>query len=231
MNKNSTINDSEMAHFSKLSNEWWEVDGQLKTLHDINPVRLEFVEQHVEPFGKKLLDIGCGGGIFSEALAKIGAQVTGLDSERDSIQVASSHAKTNDLNIEYVNKPVETFEHTAFDIITCMEMLEHVDEPELVIKHMSRLSKTGTMLFLSTINRTLAAYLGAIVASEYLLNIIPKQTHDYKKFIRPSELAKLLRKYDFEIVDMKGLGYNPLTRDAFLQQSVKINYLIACRKK
>nr|WP_162261945.1 bifunctional 2-polyprenyl-6-hydroxyphenol methylase/3-demethylubiquinol 3-O-methyltransferase UbiG [Legionella londiniensis] len=231
MTKKSTIDPLEVTKFSQLAAHWWNPDGPLRTLHDINPARMQFIKQFINPTRHTVLDVGCGGGILCEALAQSGADVTGLDVEKDAIEAAKAHALRSGLSIQYVCQPLEEYEEEPFDIVTCMEMLEHVKEPETVIQHCARLLKPGGYLFLSTINRTLAAYLGAIIAAEYILELLPRQTHDYEKFIKPSELSVMVRAADLEIKGIKGMAYNPLTRTATLQESVQINYLLACCKK
>ncbi|WP_419420569.1 bifunctional 2-polyprenyl-6-hydroxyphenol methylase/3-demethylubiquinol 3-O-methyltransferase UbiG [Legionella sp. D16C41] len=230
MNNQTTINEQEIAKFAKLSAQWWDREGDLKTLHDINPARFEFVKEFTALKQKTFLDVGCGGGILSEALAEEGALVTGIDAGYEAIEIAKAHASINHLVINYVNTPIEDYEATCFDNITCMEMLEHVSEPELVIKHCTRLLKPGGLLFLSTINRTLKAYAAAIIAAEYLLHLLPKQTHDYYKFIKPAELAAMARAEGLEVISIRGMNYNPLSRTASLQPSVSVNYLMCCRK-
>ncbi len=230
MNKKTTVDPLEVAKFAQHASQWWNADGPLKTLHDINPARLDFIQRFVDLSGQGILDVGCGGGILCEGMAAQGASVTGLDVEADAIGSAQHHAKENHLIIDYVCQPIEDYKAQSFDIVTCMEMLEHVADPELVIEHCGRLLKKGGYLFLSTINRTLTAYAKVIVAAEYILQLLPRQTHDYEKFIKPSELAALVRAAGLETVGMAGIGYNPLTRVASLQDSVAANYLLACRK-
>jgi len=228
MKKNeSTIDDQELHKFAQHANDWWDKEGPLKTLHDINDVRLEFISQHINLKGLRVLDVGCGGGILGEAMAKAGAEVTGIDAENEAITIAQAHAEKNQLTIDYQCTPIEDYESKGFDIVTCMEMLEHVQNPELVIEHCKRLLKPGGFLFLSTISRTVKAYAGAIIAAEYVLNILPKQTHDYKKFIKPSELMTMARAFDLNLIDMKGLNYNPILRTARLSDDVSVNYLLA----
>lgn len=225
----STINPQEIAKFSQHSNQWWDLEGPLKTLHDINPARILFMQQIYTTWPHaKVLDVGCGGGILSEAMAKLGSSVYGLDAEPWAIETAKRHALSNELSINYICQPIEEFNGELFDVITCMEMLEHCDNPELIIQHCARLLKPGGYLFLSTLNRTIKAYTTAILAAEYLLNLLPRQTHDFDKFIKPSELASLTRAAGFETVDISGLDYNPITSKASLTQSVSVNYLMAC---
>ncbi|GGI75796.1 bifunctional 2-polyprenyl-6-hydroxyphenol methylase/3-demethylubiquinol 3-O-methyltransferase UbiG [Legionella impletisoli] len=230
MTNQTTIDTQEILKFSQLANEWWNPDGPLKTLHDINLARMEFMKRYVSFSNQTVLDVGSGGGILSESMASLGAQVTGIDAETKAIQVATLHAKEQELNITYLCQPVETMDAEGFDVVTCMEMLEHVAKPELVIKHCARVLKPGGFLFLSTINRTLAAYGGAILMAEYVLKLLPRQTHDYDKFIKPSELAAWTRKEGLDLIGLSGMGYNPITRESFLQESVQMNYLMACKK-
>jgi 2-polyprenyl-6-hydroxyphenyl methylase/3-demethylubiquinone-9 3-methyltransferase len=231
MSKQSTVDPIEVAKFAQHASQWWDVNGPLKTLHDVNPTRLQFIQSLTSLAGKTVLDVGCGGGILSEAMARCGALVTGLDVEGDAIHAAQLHAEEHNIPVEYICQPIETCETKEFDVITCMEMLEHVPEPSLIIHHAARLLKPDGLLFLSTINRTLKAYAGVIVAAEYILNIIPRQTHDYEKFIKPSELCAMTRKEGLETESITGLHYQPLTRAASLQSSVDMNYLLVCRKR
>ncbi len=230
-NEEQTVDAAEIARFAKHAESWWDIDGPLKTLHDINPARLEWIEQYVTLQGLHVLDIGCGGGVLSEGLAKKGAIVTGLDVEEGALQTARAHAKKEQLDIHYVCEPVECFESPQFDVVTCLEMLEHVDNPERVIHSAARLLKPGGTLFLSTLNRTAKAYALAIVAAEYVLSLLPRQTHTFERFIRPSELAKTVREAGLSPVGMTGLAYNPFSRKALLQsEEIQVNYLLAAQK-
>lgn len=226
----TSIEPSEIAKFNRLAAQWWDTEGPLKTLHDINPCRLAFIEQYVDLAGCRVLDVGCGGGILAEAMAKKNALVSGLDADPEIIRVAQQHANNLSLSIDYTCSAIETFEHEPFQTITCMEMLEHVADPMQVIKNCARLLQSGGHLFLSTINRTVTAYLTAVLGAEYILQVLPKQTHDYQRFIKPSELAMMTRKAELELIDLKGMDYNPLTRIASLRESVSVNYLIVCFK-
>lgn len=212
--------------FQELAQTWWDTEGPFKTLHDINPCRMSFMQQQVDFHQKEVLDLGCGGGILSEALAKAGAIVTGVDIEASLIEVAKSHAHQDKLKISYHAGHVQDFKHQGFDIIVCMEMLEHVDSPEDILKECKRLLKPGGILFLSTINRTLRAYFELILMGEYVLKLLPRQTHDYKHFIQPAELAYYLRQNDFEVQKLKGMSYHPITRQVHLKDSVDVNYLM-----
>ncbi len=231
MSTKTTVDELEVAKFAQHSLQWWDTEGPLKTLHDINPARLAFIQKYTELTGCHVLDVGCGGGVLSEAMAFKGAIVTGLDVEPEAILTAKAHAKESKLKIKYVCQPIEAFNTRSFDVVTCMEMLEHVLDPQLVIEHSARLLKTGGYLFLSTINRTLQAYASVIVAAEYVLGLLPRQTHDYEKFIKPSELAAMVRLAGLETIGMVGMAYNPFTREASLNDSIKANYLLACRKQ
>ncbi|KTD64767.1 bifunctional 2-polyprenyl-6-hydroxyphenol methylase/3-demethylubiquinol 3-O-methyltransferase UbiG [Legionella spiritensis] len=230
MNNKTTVDTLEIARFSQLAGHWWDKNGPLKTLHDINPVRLDFIEQYVKLEQKSVLDVGCGGGILSEAMAQKHAVVHGIDAEAESIETARTHAQKNNLSVTYSCVPIEDFTAPAFDVITCMEMLEHVLQPGVVVNHCARLLQSGGYLFLSTINRTPRAYAEAVIAAEYLLGLLPRQTHDYHKFIKPSELAAMSRNAGLEVIGLQGIHYNPFTRLAGLKESVHVNYLMACRK-
>lgn len=226
----STVDSQEIAKFAQHAAHWWDNKGPLKTLHDINPTRLEFMRNYHDLAQSTVLDVGCGGGILCESMAAQGAQVTGLDVEIDIIEVAKAHAKSSRLTINYSCCPIDEYDAVAFDVVTCMEMLEHVKEPQLVINHCARLLKPGGYLFLSTINRTLKAYATVIIAAEYLFGLLPRQTHDFAKFIKPSELVAMARVAGLELRGMAGMAYNPLSRTARLQNSVEVNYLISCCK-
>lgn len=225
----TTIDAQEVEKFAQHAEEWWAVDGALRTLHDVNPVRLDYIERYTPLKGQSVLDIGCGGGILSEGMARRGAKVTGLDVEPKAIVVAEQHALDNHLDISYVCQPLENFYTTPFPVITCLEMLEHVAAPHLVLEHASRLLAPGGYLFLSTINRTAKAYASVVIAAEYLLNLIPRQTHDYQRFIKPSELAAMARAAHLDVIGLSGLAYHPLTRTASLTTDVDANYLLVCR--
>jgi 2-polyprenyl-6-hydroxyphenyl methylase/3-demethylubiquinone-9 3-methyltransferase len=230
MTKHTTIDTSEVAKFAQLSQQWWDVDGPLKTLHDINFARIEFIKKHIKLSATSLLDVGCGGGILSEGLAREGANVIGLDVEPQSLAAAKHHAVENGIQVDYICSSIECYEAQTVSAITCMEMLEHVADPQLVIEHCARLLEPNGLLFLSTINRTLKAYASLVIGAEYLLNLLPRQTHDYAKFLKPSELTSMARKFGLEPIDVSGLAYNPFTRIAELHSSVDVNYLLVCRK-
>lgn len=231
MTMQSSIDEQEIAKFAQHEGEWWDKDGIFKTLHDINPIRIEFIEQYCQLKDLNVLDLGCGGGILSESMALLNAHVTGLDAGIDCIKAAKKHAKKMKLKIDYVCSPIETFDGGGFDVITCMEMLEHVENPEFVIQSAASRLKSEGFLFLSTINRTLKAYGAAIIAAEYILGLLPRQTHDYAKFIRPAELAAMARAQGLEVVALSGMAYSPLLRKAYLSKDVNVNYLMVCRKR
>lgn len=230
MTKQSSIDAKEVKKFAALQHAWWDTEGELKTLHHINSARLEFIKEHTDLKGKHLLDVGCGGGILSESLQKEGAVVTGIDAAKEVIEVAKNHALREGLSIQYHATPLEDYPLEMFDVITCMEMLEHVPHPEMIILECSKRLKEGGYLFLSTINRTAQAYLSAIIAAEYILGLLPRQTHDYSRFMKPSEMARMARSAGLEVVALKGFSYEPFSGISKLQDSVSVNYLMACRK-
>lgn len=227
----STLNPQEIEKFNAIAEKWWDNQGPMRPLHDLNPVRLNFIKKYVDLNQKFALDIGCGAGILSESLAKLGATVMGLDAAEHVIQAARVHQQDSLPNLSYFHGVIEEFEHSEFDVISCMEMLEHVDSPQEVLNHCHRLLKPGGWLFLSTINRHPMAYLKAIIGAEYVLKLLPKQTHDYKKFIKPSELSNMVMQAGFEVVSISGMHYNPFTYHAKLTDSVQVNYLMAVQKK
>lgn len=227
----STIDNQEVDKFAQHAKYWWDLNGPLKTLHDINDTRLKFISRYCTLDNASILDVGCGGGVLSEGMAKLGGRVSGIDAADEAIEIAKEHAIKNGLSIRYDCLPIEDYEHEGFDIITCMEMLEHVQNPDVVLAHCKRLLKPGGFLFLSTISRTIKAYATAIVAAEYLLKILPKQTHEYSKFLKPSELLHMTRTLDLEFLDLKGLNYNPITRTSSLTDDVSVNYLLLVKSQ
>ena len=222
-----------LAQFEKFSDQWWDTLGPFKTLHHINPKRLEFILKHTTLLGKKTLDLGCGGGILSEALAQAGAFVKGIDLEPHTIEVARAHAVQSNLSIIYEVISSEALcekEAGQYDVIVCMELLEHLPDPQKLIQSCAVLLKPGGTLCVSTIHRTLKSYLFVILGAEYLLNLIPKHTHIYNQFIQPSELAAWLRKANLTLLALTGMKYNPLLKDASFTSSLDVNYLAACKK-
>lgn len=226
----STIDKQEVDKFAQHAQYWWDLKGPLKTLHDINNIRLAFIDKHLPLNNCYILDVGCGGGILSEGMAHLGATVTGIDAAQEAIQAAKEHAEQQQVAITYECTAIEDYEHSGFDAITCMELLEHVQNPEVVIEHCNRLLKPGGLLFLSTISRTLKAYASAVLAAEYILGIVPKQTHEYNKFLKPSELAFMARAIGLKVIDLKGLNYNPILKTAALSDDVSVNYFLVVQK-
>ena len=229
MTTEPNINQSELSKFSVLADQWWDTDGDLRTLHDINPLRLNYILSQTGVADKSVLDIGCGGGILSETLYKQGAQVTAIDASKENIQAASFHAETQVMTIQYSVSTAEDFENNTdkqYDIITCMELLEHVPEPATLIRSCARLLRPGGLVFFSTLNRNLKSYLSAILAAEYLLQLLPRGTHRYSKFIRPSELHHWCREAGLTVSDISGMEYNPVIRKATLVSEPDINYLL-----
>lgn len=228
------VDDSEIAKFSQIADKWWDKTGEFKPLHDINPLRLGYIDAHGKLAGKQVLDVGCGGGILSESMAKRGAaHVTGIDMAEKSLQTAQAHAAVQHVgNIAYRCVRVEDLAAEAphsFDVVTCMEMMEHVPDPTAIVKACAQLVKPDGMVFFSTINRNPKSYLHLIVGAEYVLNFVPKGTHDWQKFITPAELARMCRQAGLNVVDTKGMKYNLLTKQYSLSDSTDTNYMIACR--
>lgn len=223
------IDPNEVAKFDKLAASWWNPAGPSKPLHEINPIRLQFVQDAAPLSGKQVLDVGCGGGILSESMAKGGAIVTGIDASEKAIAVAKQHASESKLSIDYQIITAEALTAThaeQFDVLTCMEMLEHVPDPASTIQACANLVRPGGSLFFSTVNRTLKAYLLAVIGAEYIINILPKGTHDYSKFIRPSELDAWARKAGLTLQKTTGMHYNPITAHCKLTPNLQINYLV-----
>jgi len=219
---------AELDKFGALASRWWDPDGPQKPLHALNPVRLDYVRQRVTLAGAQVLDVGCGGGLLSEALAKEGAQVTAIDLAPDLIRVARLHKLESGVQVDYQLQPVESLAVThagTFDAITCMEMLEHVPDPSAIVEACARLLKPGGRLFLSTINRTPAAFALAIVGAEYVARLLPTGTHHYEDFIKPAELAAWLRAADMQLEDVSGMAYEPWRNRARLTSRTDINYL------
>lgn len=230
----SNIDANEVAKFDTIANQWWDLNGDFKPLHAINPLRLQFITDRANLVSQKVLDVGCGGGILSESMAKLGADVTGIDMSANVLEVAKLHLLESKLNVNYQQSTVEDFAnlHPAqFDVVTCMELLEHVPDPESVTKSCAQLVKPQGAIFFSTINRNPKAYLQAVVGAEYILKLLPKGTHDYAKFIRPSELVSWCRSAGLTVKAMQGMTYNPITKVYSLCHSIAVNYLLYCVKE
>ena len=229
------VDADEIAKFSQIADKWWDKNGEFKPLHDINPLRLGYIDGFAGLSGKTVLDVGCGGGILSESIAQCGAKhVTGIDMAEKSLETAREHAALNHVSdIAYRCVRVEDLAEEmpdGFDVVTCMEMMEHVPDPASIVQACAKLAKPGGMVFFSTINRNPKSYLHLIVGAEYVLKFVPKGTHDWKKFITPAELARMCRQSGLEIIDTKGMTYHLLTRRYSLCDSTDTNYMIACRK-
>ncbi len=224
---------AEIERFSALAASWWDPNGPSRPLHDLNPVRLEYVSHRVRLKGARVLDLGCGGGLLSEALARAGAEVVAIDLAADLVEVGRLHLLESKLAVDYRLQDVADLaraEPGSFDAVCCMEMLEHVPDPEAIVFACATLLKPGAPLLVSTLNRTPLAFAGAIVAAEYVLGLLPRGTHQYARFIRPAEFAAWSRRAGLALEDVSGLGYEPLTRRAWLADSTAINYLACARR-
>ncbi|KJV32740.1 3-demethylubiquinone-9 3-methyltransferase [Aquitalea magnusonii] len=229
----SNVDDLEIDKFSQLAHKWWDKDSEFKPLHEINPLRLDYIDDFAGIKDLKVLDVGCGGGILAESMAQRGAQVTGIDLARKSLKVAQLHSLESGVSVEYRCVAVEDLADEApgsFDVVTCMEMLEHVPDPESVVRSCARLVKPGGWVFFSTLNRNAKAYLLAVVGAEYVLNMLPRGTHEYARFLKPSELSRMARNAGLEISNVSGMSYNPLTRIYALGDDTQVNYLMATRR-
>ncbi len=227
------VSRAEIDKFAALANRWWDENGPQKPLHHLNPARLGYVVKQLPLRGRKVLDVGCGGGLLSEAMAREGAEVVALDLAAELVEIAKLHLYESNLKVDYRLQSVESLaEEMAgqFDAITCMEMLEHVPDPSSILRACEKLLKPGGKLFISTLNRTPAAFAIAIVGAEYLANLLPKGTHEYQKFIKPSELASWCRAEGFNVQDISGLAYNPMSGKAWVNDRTDINYLMTVEK-
>ena len=227
------VDPAELAKFSELAHRWWDPSSEFRPLHEINPLRLGWIAKCAPLAGRQVLDVGCGGGILSEAMARHGAQVTGIDLSEKALKVAQLHLLESGLPVQYELASTESFAaaHAGrFDVVTCMELLEHVPDPGSTVAACARLAKPGAQIFFSTINRNPKAYLLAIIGAEYLLKLLPKGTHDYTRFIRPSELSRWCRAAGLREVELLGMTYNPLTRQFRLGSDCDVNYLLRCVK-
>jgi 2-polyprenyl-6-hydroxyphenyl methylase/3-demethylubiquinone-9 3-methyltransferase len=239
----STINKEEIQKFSKLADEWWDVNGKFKPLHMFNPIRIEYITDNIKKYfkigdnktnfldGLNILDIGCGGGLISEPMARLGGDITGIDASGKNIKVAKIHSKKNKLKINYLNRSPEQLEDIEkFDVILNLEIVEHVDNVNLYIKSCHKLLKKDGLMFTATLNRSLISYFKAIIGAEYILRWLPIGTHDWNKFLKPEELEKLLQYEKFSTVDVKGLEFNPISNKWKQSDNLSVNYIITSSK-
>jgi 2-polyprenyl-6-hydroxyphenyl methylase/3-demethylubiquinone-9 3-methyltransferase len=227
------VDSQEIGKFEALAHRWWDPEGDFRPLHDINPVRLEYIADKLALDGVSAVDVGCGGGILAESMAIAGARVTGLDMAESPLAVARLHALDSGAQVDYISSTAEALaEQRAgeFDLVTCLEMLEHVPDPKSTVAACAQLARNGGHLVFSTINRNPKSYLLAVVGAEYVLGLLPKGTHDYQKFITPAELAGAVRAAGLEVIEIVGMRYNPFTRNSSLGQDVDVNYLLYARK-
>ncbi len=234
MHTNDNVDPAELAKFSELAHRWWDLESEFRPLHQINPLRLGWINEIVPVNGKRALDVGCGGGILADAMARQGAEVLGIDLATKPLKVAQLHAlEAQTPRVQYREVSAEALaaeQPASFDVVTCMEMLEHVPDPSSVVRACATLAKPGGHVFFSTLNRNLKSFLFAIVGAEYVLNLLPRGTHEYAKFIRPSELAGYARDAGLDLLETQGLEYNPLTRRYWLSRDTSVNYMLAFRK-
>lgn len=232
---NTNVDPGELSKFSDLAHRWWDPESEFRPLHQINPLRLEWIHQLVNLAGKRVVDVGCGGGILAEAMASKGADVLGIDLAAKSLKVAQLHAlETGIQNVRYREISAEALaseQAQQFDVVTCMEMLEHVPDPTSVVQACAQLVKPGGWVFFSTLNRNPKSFLFAIVGAEYVLKLLPRGTHEYARFIKPSELSQWAREAGLDAQGFKGMEYNPLSRRYWLSQDTSVNYLLATRKE
>ncbi len=230
----SNADQAELDKFSQLAHRWWDVNSEFKPLHDINPLRLEWIAGLAGGLqGKRVVDVGCGGGILSESMAVLGGRVTGIDLAEKPLKVAKLHQLESGVQVDYrliAAEDLAAAEPESFDVVTCMEMLEHVPDPVSVMTACARMVKPDGWVFFSTLNRNPKSYLFAIVGAEYVLNMLPKGTHDWSKFIKPHELAAYARQAGLESVELMGMTYNPITKVYRLERDTDVNYLLACRR-
>ncbi len=234
----ANVSPEEIARFGKLAARWWDPDGESRPLHDLNPVRAAYVAARVQLPGARVADVGCGGGLLSEALAKSGAHVTGIDMGEKVIEIARLHLHESrleapDLDVDYrVQSSAElaAAEAESYDAVCCMELIEHVPDPEALVNDLARMVKPGGVVVMSTLNRTPAAFGAAILGAEYLMRMLPRGTHHYAQFLKPSELGRLMRHAGLEVDDVSGLGYNPVNRKAWISRFTSVNYLISAHK-
>jgi 2-polyprenyl-6-hydroxyphenyl methylase/3-demethylubiquinone-9 3-methyltransferase len=233
MQSAANVSPDEIARFDKLAARWWDPDGESRPLHDLNPVRAAYVAARLDLRDARVADVGCGGGLLSEALARAGAQVTGIDLGDKVISIAKLHLHESNLKVDYrvqSSSELAAAEPANFDAVCCMELIEHVPDPAALVADLARMLKPGGQLFMSTLNRTPVAFGAAILGAEYVMRMLPRGTHHYAKFLKPSELGGLVRRAGLQLEDVSGLGYNPLNRKAWLSRVTAINYLLHARK-
>ena len=234
MTASNNVHQDEINKFGSMAERWWDPQGEFKTLHDINPLRLDFIQRYVGLNGQHIVDVGCGGGILTEALAKCGADAKGIDLSAELIDIADLHGLESGITVNYAKISAEDLaeqQPESFDHVTCMEMLEHVPDPGSIISACAKLVKPGGMVFFSTLNRKPKAYLLAIVAAEHVLRMLPKGTHNYKTFIKPSELTRSARSAGLSLQGMIGIEYNPFTKQFSLGKDIDVNYLAAFKRE
>jgi len=235
MSENQAVNvdPKEIAKFDEVAFRWWDPESEFKPLHEINPLRLKYIDQIAHLSGKKVVDVGCGGGLLSEAMSNAGGIVSGIDMGNGPIEIAKLHLLESNLDIDYQQITAEEFaaQNTeAFDVVTCMEMLEHVPDPEAIIDACAKMLKPGGNIFFSTLNRNAKSYVHAILGAEYILKMLTPGTHDYKKFIKPSELARWIRGADLNLQDISGLTYNPINKNYKISKDIDVNYMVHATK-
>lgn len=227
------VSPEEIARFDTLAARWWDPDGESRPLHDLNPVRADYIATRTDLRGSRVADVGCGGGLLSETLARAGAQVTAIDLGEKVIGVAKLHLHESNLDVDYrvqSSADLAASEPASFDAVCCMELIEHVPDPAALINDLAAMLKPGGRLFLSTINRTPAAFGAAIIGAEYVMKMLPRGTHHYAQFLKPSELARLLRRAGLELEDVQGMAYNPLSRKAWITPITAVNYVLSAQK-
>jgi 2-polyprenyl-6-hydroxyphenyl methylase/3-demethylubiquinone-9 3-methyltransferase len=233
MNTSINADPRELDKFGEVAHRWWDPNSEFRPLHDINPARLAWIDRHAELKGKRVIDIGCGGGLLSEGMAALGAQVTGIDLSEKALGIARLHLYESGYVVDYRLISAEAMAAETpggFDVVTCLEMLEHVPDPASTVAACASLVKPGGQVFLSTLNRNAKAYLVAVLGAEYLLNLLPRGTHDYTRFLKPAELARLCRDAGLEVLEITGLRYNPFTREGVVGGDTDINYLLRAQR-
>lgn len=238
INDEPNVNEAEIEKFEQIAGQWWDLSGDFKPLHQVNPLRVQFICQHMseqqsELFSKNVIDVGCGGGILSESLAKLGANVTGIDMGNEPLNVAKLHALESGLSINYEKITAEEKAlqcHEQFDMVTCMEMLEHVPDPASIVNACANLVKPGGLVFFSTLNKTIKSYLLAILAAEKIFKLVPDGTHEHEKFIKPSQLIRWAAESGLNCIDASGIHYNPISENHKLTSNLEVNYILCCQK-